>query len=190
LTEHDPILARVVDTLKEPVRLDPDLNRRVMAEVEQLPPPTARDSHTPSLLSWLRQRRTFQMSPLSGLAAAAVLATLILVSWMVGPRGTTMPGDAAVRLSEKLSEQLTQFVLVAPEAASVAVVGDFNDWSFSATPLVRQAKDGVWWVTLPLPPGRYRYAFLVNGTNWRGDPSAPTADDEFGRPNSVVTIGG
>jgi 1,4-alpha-glucan branching enzyme len=70
------------------------------------------------------------------------------------------------------------------------VVGDFNDWSFSATPLERQPGDDVWWVTVPLRPGRYRYAFVVNGTSWRPDPHAPAAEDEFGRPNSVVTIGG
>src|SRR6266478_1024299 len=42
-----------------------------------------------------------------------------------------------------------------------------------------------------LAPGRYRYAFLVNGVEWRADPSAPAAkDDEFGTPSSVVTVGG
>ena len=43
---------------------------------------------------------------------------------------------------------------------------------------------------MPLRPGRYRYAFVVNGTSWRPDPNAPAAEDEFGRANSVVTIGG
>ena len=42
-----------------------------------------------------------------------------------------------------------------------------------------------------LAPGRYRYAFLVNGVEWRADPAAPVAkDDEFGTPSSVVTVGG
>ena len=83
-----------------------------------------------------------------------------------------------------------QFVLVAPSAHSVALVGDFNDWNVSATQLSRQSGDGVWWVTVPLQPGRYRYAFVVDGTLWRPDSNAPSADDEFGRRNSVVTVGG
>jgi hypothetical protein len=56
--------------------------------------------------------------------------------------------------------------------------------------LIRQAGDGVWWINLTLPPGRYRYAFIVDGENWRNDPNAPAAEDEFGRANSVITIGG
>jgi 1,4-alpha-glucan branching enzyme len=84
-----------------------------------------------------------------------------------------------------------QFVLVAPGAASVTVVGDFNDWNASATPLMQEAGDGVWWATVPLTPGRYRYSFLVDGTTWRRDPTAaPAVEDEFGRTNSVITIGG
>jgi 1,4-alpha-glucan branching enzyme len=129
-----------------------------------------------------------QLSPLGGLAAAALLVAVLLgVIRIAGPDGSQPTADADVRSA---AGEPTQFVLVAPEAASVAVVGDFNDWSFSATPLARQAGDGMWWVTLPLRPGRYRYAFVVDGTRWRSDPNAPAAEDEFGRPNSVVTIGG
>jgi 1,4-alpha-glucan branching enzyme len=50
---------------------------------------------------------------------------------------------------------------------------------------------GVWATVVQLAPGRYRYAYLVNGVEWRADPAAPTAiDDEFGAPSSVVTVGG
>ena len=96
-----------------------------------------------------------------------------------------MPGAALT------AETVIQFVLVAPEAASVALVGDFNDWNVSATPLVQGQGDGVWSVTVPLTPGRYQYSFLVDGSTWIQDPRAARAvEDEFGRPNSVVTIGG
>ena len=78
----------------------------------------------------------------------------------------------------------------APEASTVALVGDFNDWSHTATPMRRAPGDAVWSVTIPLTEGRYRYAFLVDGTQWLPDPSAPrTIDDDFGPPNSVVTVG-
>jgi hypothetical protein len=185
LADHDETLEQVVRTLREPVRIDPDVDRRVMAAIAQLPP-LASTSHVRSMRTWLQHSWTVRLNPLGGLAAAAALATLIIAgSRLLGPRTFDTPPVAEITQAA-----LTQFVLVAPNAASVSVVGDFNDWNFQATPLARQAGDGVWWVNLPLQPGRYRYAFVVNGTRWQGDPNAPSAEDEFGRPNSVVTIGG
>ncbi|MGH7470833.1 MAG: isoamylase early set domain-containing protein [Longimicrobiales bacterium] len=187
MVDHDDTLARVVETLKEPVHIDPGLDARVMAAIEPFGQPETRKFQMGAPGTWLRRSWTVRLSPMVGLAAAAGIVAVVLAgSQLVGPR-TPAPSNASIR---PLSGEAIQFVLVAPEAASVAVVGDFNDWSFSATPLARQAGDGVWWVTVPLQPGRYRYAFVVNGTNWQGDPSAPIAEDEFGRPNSVVTIGG
>ncbi len=111
----------------------------------------------------------------SALAAAAVLgAILIARPWS---RDDTNRSD------------LLQFVFVAPQAASVSLVGDFNDWDPARSPM--QTAQGVWATAVRLAPGRYRYAFLVNGVDWRADPGAPTArDDEFGTPSSVVTVGG
>jgi len=108
-------------------------------------------------------------------AAAAVLgAVLIARPWA---RNDTGRADTL------------QFVLVAPQAASVSLVGDFNDWDPARSPM--QTAHGIWATVVRLAPGRYRYAFLVNGVEWRADPGAPAAkDDEFGTPSSVVTVGG
>jgi hypothetical protein len=160
-----------------------------MAEIERLPRPLPAARSAPSALAWLRRRRTIVLSPLRGFVAAAALVTLVAAGLWIAER--SRPDGAAPSAGTAVAAgEATQFVLVAPGAASVAVVGDFNDWSLSATPLARQAGDGVWWVTVPLRPGRYRYAFVVDGASWRRDPGAPGAEDEFGRPNSVVTIGG
>jgi hypothetical protein len=108
------------------------------------------------------------------LAAAAVLAAVLIARpWnRNAPKADTL-----------------QFVLIAPQAASVTLVGDFNDWDPARSPM--QTAHGVWATVVRLAPGRYRYAFLVNGVEWRADPSAPAAqDDEFGTPSSVVTVGG
>lgn len=109
------------------------------------------------------------------LAAAAVLATVVIARpW---------------NRNAKSKADTLQFVFVAPQAASVALVGDFNDWDPARSPM--QTAHGVWATVVRLTPGRYRYAFLVNGVEWRADPSAPAAkDDEFGTPSSVVTVGG
>ena len=156
---HDDVVERVIQQLRRPVAIDPGLDARVMRDIAQSPP--ARQG------SW----RLW-----TGLAAAAVLAALVVARpWS---RGAQTNGT-----------DLFQFVLVAPQAASVSLVGDFNDWDPARSPM--QTAQGVWATALRLQPGRYRYAFLVNGIEWRADPAAPLAkDDEFGTPSSVVTVGG
>ena len=180
----DDILERAAETLKEPVAIDPDLDRRVMAEIGALPP----DALEKPKPTWWSRRWTIRLSPVGGLAAAAALAAIALASVSLLRREPS--STVQVAAATDVAEKVTQFVLVAPNAKSVTLVGDFNDWNLSATSLARQDGDGVWWVTVALPPGRYRYAFVVDGTNWRGDPGAPAAEDDFGRPNSVVTVGG
>jgi len=45
-------------------------------------------------------------------------------------------------------------------------------------------------VTVPLSAGRHVYAFVVDGSSWSADPSAPFApDDGFGHANSVKLVG-
>jgi hypothetical protein len=190
LTEHDETLDRVIDSLKEPVTIDSSLDTRVMSEIERLPAP--RGQATRTSLPWLARRWTVRVSPIGGLAAAAALAA-VATSAILLSRGREEPATPVAQTAAETTTarpEVTQFVLVAPGAKSVTLVGDFNDWSTSSTRLVRQAGDGVWWVNIALPPGRYRYAFIVDGDNWRSDPNAPAAEDEFGRANSVITIGG
>jgi hypothetical protein len=47
-----------------------------------------------------------------------------------------------------------------PNAAQVAIVGDFNHWHSSAHPLVQIAPD-LWERIVDLPPGNHRYAFFI-----------------------------
>lgn len=72
------------------------------------------------------------------------------------------------------------FRLQAPEARTVSVVGDFNGWNRERHPL-RRNPDGVWEASMPLPPGRYAYAFVVDGVvrlDPRCDRRERTADGE------------
>jgi len=111
------------------------------------------------------------------LAAAAAVLVAVGV-WQPWSRG-----------SRAEASDTFQFVLVAPQASSVSLVGDFNDWDPARAPM--RVAQGVWATAIRLSPGRYRYAFLVNGAEWRADPGAPASrDDEFGTPGSVVTVGG
>ena len=147
---------------------------------------------------WVVRPRTLRVSPLAGLAAAAALA-FVMVQVADEPV-VTMPvvqqpappapvGAVPASLASNTTVQQVQFVLVAPSARSVALVGDFNDWS--AAPLTPVKTGGAWTITVPLAPGRYTYNFVVDGNRVMPDPAAPEAPaDDFGTPASVVTVAG
>lgn len=187
MSDRDDGLQQVIDLLKQPVRLDSSFDAKVMEQVESVPPPRTWARSLWTVADWMRRGRTLTVSPLQGLALAAGLAAVLLVGrmWLqpdspVSPEQTAALGETAV----------VQFVIVAPTARSVSLVGDFNDWAAFETPMQRVDGNGVWSVSVSLTTGRYRYAFLVDGTTWVRDPSAPPElDDDFGRPGSVLTVG-
>jgi hypothetical protein len=189
----DLMIARVARELRKPERIDPSFDRRVMAEIRAgRAPGKARWA----AWEWLVRPRSFQLSPLGGLAMAGAAAAVMLVA--VSQTSDDRQPDTVQPVAnvEQIApatpgnqEQSVQFVFRAPSAQRVALVGDFNDWDSSATPL-RQAAGGLWTVTVPLTAGRYTYTFVVDGERWMADPSAPPAPpDDSGRPGSVVTIG-
>lgn len=63
--------------------------------------------------------------------------------------------------TEAASESIA-FHCLAPKAARVCLVGDFNNWSAASHPMVRQA-DGTWCVRVRLNRGRHYYQFLIDG---------------------------
>jgi 1,4-alpha-glucan branching enzyme len=75
------------------------------------------------------------------------------------------------------------------EATSVALSGEFNDWSEDDILLSRDT-DGTWRTTVALMPGRYRYRFLIDRNRWE---NARQADDyvpnPYGELDSVVIVG-
>jgi hypothetical protein len=144
-------------------------------------------------------------SPGFGLLVAASIAGIIAlvrahgISYVPAPvPGIDRPGERAAVAEPTLARSVgaasenaavrVQFVLVAPNAKSVAVVGDFNDWNPSATPLA--SARGMWSNEVVVPAGRHDYAFVVDGARWIADPSAPRAPaDELGGGYSVLVAG-
>jgi hypothetical protein len=154
----EPWLQDVVTRLREPVALDRGYLERALAAAPS--PPTA--EARPDL------RRVVRVAvPLA--AAATLVVAFGLVQRVGGPRGA----------------EPVEFRVTAP-AQEVALVGDFNGWDPAANHLERQGS--TWNLTLRLPPGRYRYAYLVDGRRWLPDPGLPAADDDFGTPTSVITV--
>ena len=80
-------------------------------------------------------------------------------------------------------------VFEARKATSVAVVGDFNKWDATSSPMQRFGPDGPWTITILAAPGRHVYAFLVDGSTLVADPRAPRARDfDYGGDASVLMV--
>ena len=127
--------------------------------------------------------RGWRMRPSFAIAAGLAL----LFGGMAVGRFSRAPSIASPVASDSSTSASVRFVYVAPGAATVSVVGDFNQWNPTAMPL-RRLSDGTWIADVPLNPGRYAYAFVVDG-KIVVDPAAPRADGEFGA-NSILMVRG
>ena len=176
----DDAIERIVRHLRRSVRIDPALDARVMREISALPAPGGA-TLLGAVWRWLRRPHQLTLTPLGGLAAATALAVVVLLYRM----------DATPPAPPQAASRAFQFVLVAPRATHVSLVGDFNDWDATRTPMRRPGSEALWTAVVTLVPGRYHYAFFVDGSRWVADPSAPVArDEDYGAPSSVLTVGG
>lgn len=184
MADDDRIVQRLAEELRQESPLDAAMDQRVMDLIEHHGRVGQRARLVARVRDWLLEPRTLQLSPLSGLGYA-----LLLLALFTGAASQVMRTTKASVDSETTEPQWVRFVFTAPGAARVSLVGDFNDWDDSATPLHRTMADGVWTVSVPLDAGRHEYAFVVDGNEWKPDPAAPLAPrSDFGAPNSVVTV--
>ena len=87
----------------------------------------------------------------------------------------------------KPAKKKVAFSLVAPQAASVALVGCFTNWEQNPV-VLKKSKTGVWSASVSLSPGSYQYRFLVDG-QWRDDPECSTrAPNPFGEENCLRVV--
>ena len=72
----------------------------------------------------------------------------------------------------------------------ISVVGEFNDWDTTATPMKHLRPDAEWTATIVLEAGRrYRFRYLRNGKEWLNDWYADDYEDNaFGTSDSVVDL--
>jgi Glycogen recognition site of AMP-activated protein kinase len=164
----DELLRRVVAELRQPVRLDPAVDARALR--------TIRDEGRQAPA----RRRLW-------LGAAALAAGLLLAVMLRQPPGDRAAVGTPGAVATAEGTRHVELRLSAP-ASSVTVIGDFNDWDPSGTPLRPTGRSGVWSVELRLKPGRYHYTFLIDGQRWAGDPSEPKVTSDFGAPVSVLTV--
>jgi 1,4-alpha-glucan branching enzyme len=70
--------------------------------------------------------------------------------------------SGAKKYSAKNTVKPVNFLCIAPDAHSVHLLGDFNDWDLSSNPMTRH-HDGSWQAQVNMNPGHHHYAFLVDG---------------------------
>lgn len=77
---------------------------------------------------------------------------------------------------------------IAAHAQTAHLVGDFNAWDETATPM-KKLKGPKFKVTLELAVNRdYAFRYLVNGVEWHNDPEADHfVAHPFGGTNSVIS---
>lgn len=101
----------------------------------------------------------------------------------------------AIRKQSLKSKPVCKVTFKIPEkvgnaAKQAHVVGEFNDWSTSATPMKR-LKNGAFSATVDLEKGRsYQFRYLLEQSHWENDPDA---DDYLPTPfgdshNSVISL--
>ncbi|HNB53876.1 MAG TPA: isoamylase early set domain-containing protein [Anaerolineales bacterium] len=75
------------------------------------------------------------------------------------------------------------------DAQEVVLLGDFNGWNSTETPMKRR-KDGSFSATVSLKPGtEYRFRYLADGQTWLNDTAADKfVPNSFGTEDSVVSI--
>ncbi len=195
MTEPDlnPYVEWIAREARRPVVIDAGARDRVMAAVRAEPiPHRSFVRRTGQAFQRFAEPRALTVSPAwSSLLAAGLVGIGVFAGVETTNRdGHPTAGQPPVAAVSQLpvSDTFVKFTFVAPSAKHVTLVGDFNDWDVSKTPMAQAG--GTWTVVVPMPAGRHQYSFVVDGKSWSSDPSAPSApDDGFGHTNSVKIVG-
>ena len=99
-----------------------------------------------------------------------------------GRPGHEWPGRSAPAVT---SEGVV-FTIAAPGAEHVHLAGDFNNWTLDGSEM--EPEGGIWTKVVNLPPGRYRYRYVVDG-RWQNDPlNAVVEPSPYGGDDSVLVM--
>lgn len=189
----DPIIERIAREARRPVAIDRDARDRLIEAVRVEPVPVGWSGNWRSAFA----PRSVVVTParMAVLAAGLVGIGILLGIGATAGRDHLEAGQpvATAAARSPASNTVFTFVVIAPSAAKVSLVGDFNQWNVGSNPMTRIENSNAWRVTVPMSAGRHLYSFFAvgkDGEHWLADPSAPAApDDGFGRVNSVIIVG-
>jgi chromosome partitioning protein len=78
------------------------------------------------------------------------------------------------------------FTVEASDAEQVHLAGDFNDWTLEGSEM--ELIGGIWTKVVKLPPGRYRYRYVIDG-QWHSDPlNAVVEPSAYGGLDSILVV--
>ena len=96
--------------------------------------------------------------------------------------------DRAGPSAPAVTSQGVTFTIEAPDAEHVHLAGDFNNWTLDGSEM--EPMGGVWKKVVKLPPGRYRYRYVVDG-RWQSDPlNAVVEPSPYGGEDSILVMDG
>ena len=129
--------------------------------------------------------------PAAKVAASAKVASAALAKKAPGVKALK-PGGLEKKYLKQGSACKVTFVLpkaAAPDAGSVCILGEFNNWSADAHPLVRR-EEGDFLITLELEAGRaYRFRYVIDGWKFENDWFADRYEpNPYGGEDSVVDV--
>jgi RNA polymerase sigma-70 factor (ECF subfamily) len=179
------------------------------APLPSSPPPSPATMPEPRLFPGGFSLKNLPRLPRIGELGIALIAIAIAFAWGYGLRGrrdarriATASGktkSAAAKIVRRVDTVrvarggdtvvLARFVFADANAKAVALLGDFNRWDADATPLAKSTSGG-WSRTMRLTPGRYEYAFLVDGKRWVTDRFGGVSHDAFDVETSVLAATG
>ena len=97
-----------------------------------------------------------------------------------------LPQRPLVPSAPKMTDDGVVFTVAAHDAHRVQLAGDFNEWAADGSEM--EPMGHVWVKVLKLPPGRYRYRFVVDG-QWQSDPlNSVTEPSPFGGNDSLLIL--
>ncbi|HEX7018643.1 MAG TPA: hypothetical protein VF159_01425 [Gemmatimonadaceae bacterium] len=199
--KRDPVLDAVVSELRRTDAVNPAVVSRVVRAAVDARDEDWRDDLAPAprFANRWRLAAVVLLSTAAGVAgfmlrgaaasraqgSAAAVATAAAV-----PREANGPMTAVSASDLESMAVPTQFVLESRAAHRVALVGDFNGWNPSQTPMARHDGSGLWATTIPVAPGRHLYAFMIDDSLFTLDPRKPAAKDrDIGATASVIIVG-
>jgi len=174
--------------------------------------PSSDTAASPSLVGWFQglwrdvtRPVTVPIRPAYTIVAALLVGAIAWTLWPAGPSSFSTDGRSSVKTVQSTSSSQPvstesaassdkevvwiRFLYPNNDADSVAVAGDFNQWSpVSLTPRTVDGRT-VWTGLVPVPRGEHEYQFVINGERWVPDPLAPeTRSDGFGAQNAVLEV--
>jgi hypothetical protein len=191
IEERDELIERVVHSLSPLPQVRSGAIARVLMAV--------RANQARPVPRWRRAVRWVEETSVPARVAGLLVAASLVVGFVargtftvegpVLPEGTQLAMQPAANASAESRAVPVALALQLANAKSVSVVGDFNGWDPTATPMERVAGTGTWSATLLAKPGRHTYAYLVDGSTLVADPRAPRAKSaDFGGDASVLMV--